>query len=444
MTRRLTRREFQHQSLVAGLGMLAASNWGYSASPNEKLNIGVIGAGGKGESNILGVKKENIIAVAEVDDERGAKGLKMIPKAKRYYDYREMLEKEPSLDAVIVSTPDHHHAPAAVMAMKMGKHVYCEKPLAHSIYEARVMQKIASEKKVATQMGNQGHAGPVLREAVEVIRSGAIGKIKEFHAWTNRPSSWQQGIDHLPETAAVPSTLKWDVWLGPAADRPYSPAYLPTKWRGWWDFGTGALGDMACHIVDLGFWALDLAYPTAVEAEATGVNQFTGPLSSTIKYYFPARGENPPVVLTWYDGGRKPDSSLVAGEELPSGGSILVGDKGTMFIPSDYGSKYLLLPKEKFTDYKPPAPTLPRNTTLTNEIMVAASHYAEWLNACKGGPPTQSNFDYAALLTEVVLLGNVAIRVGKKIEWDGPNMKATNCPEAEPFIKPKFRKGWEV
>ena len=242
MTRRLTRREFTNQSLVAGLGMLAAAPLARSASPNEKLNIGVIGAGGKGESNILGVKRENIIAVAEVDDERGAKGLKMIPKAKRYYDYREMLDKEPSLDAVIISTPDHHHSPAAVLAMKMGKHVYCEKPLAHSIYEARVMQKIAREKKVATQMGNQGHAGSVLREAVEVIRSGAIGKVTQFHAWTNRPSSWPQGIDHLPQTAPVPATLKWDIWLGPAADRPYSPAYCPTKWRGWWDFGTGALG----------------------------------------------------------------------------------------------------------------------------------------------------------------------------------------------------------
>lgn len=441
MPRPFTRREFHGASLAAGL--LAALHASKPLSANEKLNIACIGAGGKGETDILGVLRENVVAVCEVDDERGAKGLKLVPKAKRYDDYRDLLDKEAGLDAVVVSAPDHHHAPAAARALERGLHVYCQKPLTHSIYESRVLRDLARKKNVATQMGNQGHSGPALREAVEVVRSGAIGDVTQFHAWTNRPS-WPQGLERPTEVVAPPSTLKWDLWLGPAPERPYHHAYCPFKWRGWWDFGTGALGDMACHIVDLGFWALELEYPTSVDAESSDRRPESAPESSTIRYHFPARGDKPPVEFTWYDGGRRPDSSLVGGEELSRNGSILVGDKGTMYVPSEYGSRYVLLPRERFADYKPPAPTLPRATSAPNEILVAAAHYAEWLNACKGGPPCQSNFEYASLLNEVVLLGNVAVRTGRRIEWDGPNMRAKNCPEAEILVRPPMRKGWEV
>jgi predicted dehydrogenase len=440
-----TRREFIGTLAAGGVGYFVSGTpaRGQSKSPNEKLHVACIGAGGKGETNILGVMRENVVAVAEVDTERGTKGLKLIPKAKLYADYREMLDKEKGLDAVVVSTPDHHHAPASIRAMRLGYHVYCEKPLAHSIYEARVMRQVAAEKKVATQMGNQGHSGPVLREAVEVIRSGAIGQVTEFHAWTNRPS-WPQGLDRPTDAAAIPSSLNWDLWLGPAPERPYHPAYCPFKWRGWWDFGTGALGDMACHIIDMGFWALELGYPSHVEAEASDTHPESGPKSSTIRYQFPARGNAPPVKFTWYDGGRKPDPALVGLSELPGGGSILVGDKGTMYVPSDYGSKYFLLPKEKFEGYKPPTPTLPRATAMASEILVAGAHYTEWLTACKGGARSQSNFDYAGFLTEVVLLGNLAVRTGKSFDWDGDQMKAKGMPELDILIKPPMRKGWEV
>jgi predicted dehydrogenase len=441
MTGRLSRREFGALS-AASLGAWMSLQGGRPLSANEKLNVGCIGAGGKGETNILGVMRENVVAIAEVDEARGTKGFRLVPKAKHYRDYREMLEKE-KLDAVVVSTPDHHHAPAAVMAMKMGKHVYCEKPLAHSIHEARVMRQVARDMKVMTQMGNQGHSGPVLREAVEIIRSGALGKVTEFHAWTNRPS-WPQGLARPTEAMTPPANFDWNLWLGPAADRPYHDAYCPFKWRGWWDFGTGALGDMACHIADLGFWGLELEYPTAVEAISSELLPESAPKWSQIRYEFPARGDKAPVTMMWYDGGKKPDPALVGMAELPGGGSILVGDKGTMFVPSDYGNRYVLLPKESFEGFKAPSPTLPRATTINVEVTVAAAHYTEWLTACKGGPPAQSNFDYAALLTEVVLLGNVALRAGQRIEWDGPSAKAKNCPAADILVRPPMRQGWEV
>jgi|688.fasta_scaffold58601_4 predicted dehydrogenase len=441
MGHKISRRDFGRLTTV-GLSAWGTLCAGSPPSANDKLNIGCIGAGGKGETNILGVLRENVVAIAEVDDERGSRGFKLAPKAKRYKDYREMLDKE-RLDAVVVSTPDHHHAPAALMAMRMGKHVYCEKPLAHSIYAARLMRRIAREQKVATQMGNQGHSGPILREAVEVIRSGAIGAVRELHAWTNRPK-WPQGLDQPKETMPSPASLDWDLWLGPAAERPYHDAYCPFKWRGWWDFGTGALGDMACHILDLGFWALDLEYPTAVEAESSGVLTHSAPIWSVIRYDFPARGSQPAVKLTWYDGGKKPDPAIVGLTQLPDGGSILVGDQGMMYVPSDYGSQYILLPKEKFEGYNPPPPNIARATTLNLEVPVAAAHYVEWLKACKGGPAALSSFDYAALLTEVVLLGNVALRTGQQIHWDGPAGKAKNCPAADAFIEPMMRKGWDL
>ncbi len=431
------RRKFIKQSALAGIGFFSGvPPRAFSNSPNEKVNLGMIGCAGKGETNVMAFSSagQNIIALCDVDTERPALAFKMRPKATRYTDYREMLEKQKDIDAVVVTTPDHSHARAAITAMKLGKHVYVEKPMAHTIYESRLLQKVAAETKVATQMGNQGHAGWVLREAVEIVESGAIGNVTEFHAWTDRPS-WPQALDRPTEAMPIPPSLNWDLWLGPAPERPYHECYLPRKWRGWWDFGTGPLGDMACHITDLGFWALDLGYPIAVEAEVSDHHLETGPQWSIIRYDFPARGSQPPVRLTWYDGGKKPDPALADGEEIPGNGSLLIGDKGKLFVPETYGAKYVLLPRENFADYKTPAIKYSR----------PKSHYMEWIEACKGNGPSMSNFiDYAGKLTEVVLVGNVALRVGKKIEWDGPNMKATNCPEADPFIKPEYRDGWGI
>lgn len=443
MKRQTTRRDILKGTVAAGMGywMGTSSTASFGYSPNEMLNVGVIGVGGKGESNILGVRRQkdvNIVAACDVDEER-AKGFKTVSKATKYKDFRKMLETEKSLDAVVVSTPDHTHAPAAIMAMRMGKHVYCEKPLAHSIYESRLMRKVAQETKVATQMGNQGHSGGTLREAVQLIQSGGLGKVTEFYAWTNRPS-WKQGIERPTETVPVPATLDWDLWLATAPERPYNPVYCPFSWRGWWDFGTGALGDMACHIADLGFWGLQLEYPTSVEAKSSGINSETGPNSSEIKFEFPARGDQPAVTFTWYDGGNKPDPALVGLAELPGNGSILVGDKATMYVPDEYGQVYQLLPK----DSKEPRPAPPAPPSRLNIVTIAINHYKEWVDACKGGAAAQSNFDYAALLTEVILLGNVALRAGKKIDWDGVAMRATNCPEADQWIRPAFRPGWDI
>jgi hypothetical protein len=340
--------------------------------------------------------------------------------------------------------------------MKRGLHCYCEKPLAHSIHEVRVMRDMAAKMKVATQMGNQGHSYDGHRRAVETIQAGILGKVREVHVWTDRPI-WPQGIDRPKDSPTIPSTLHWDLWLGPAAARPYHPAYHPFKWRGFWDFGTGALGDMACHNADVAFWGLNLGYPTLVEAEPAQVNSETAPTRSTIHYHFPARGDLPPVKLTWYDGkgnfpprdlfeANIPDNPLIRHgridipardlfeANIPDNGCLLVGDKGKLLAPDWHADKYTLHPQKDFAGFTAPTQTIPRTT----------SHHAEWIAACKGGPPALSNFNYAAVLTESVLLGNLALRTGKKIEWDAANMKARNCPEADPYIKPEFRKGWSL
>jgi predicted dehydrogenase len=435
---RTSRRQAMKTMAAAGVGYwMGTSARAESTSPNEKLNIGMIGVGGKGETNLLGVRSQNIVALCDVDENRAAKSFKSFAKASKYKDFREMLDKEKSIDAVVVSTPDHTHAIAAIRAMRMGKHVYCEKPLAHSIYETRLMRKVAAEHKVATQMGNQGHAGDTLRAAAKMIQEGGLGKVTEFHAWTNRPS-WPQGLERPQGTEPVPATLDWDLWLGPAPERPYNSAYCPFAWRGWWDFGTGALGDMACHIADLGFWGLELEYPTSVEATSTEVFPDSAPKSSKITFQFPARGGKPPVTFHWYDGGNKPDPALVGLKEIPDNGSILIGDEATLYVPDTYGAVTQVLKKGE------PRPEPPAPVSKLVEVATAVNHYKEWIAACKGGEPAKSNFDYAALLTEVILLGNVALRAGQKIEWDGPNMRASNCPEAAKFVQPEFRKGWEV
>ena len=436
-----TRRDFIKRSALAGATIWASGRITRAGGtpPSERLNIGIIGCGGKGESDAANSAKtetgarNNIVALCDVDHERGATTFKNFPQATRYHDYRKMLEIETSLDAVTVSTPDHNHAAASILAMKLGKHVYCQKPLSHSVFEARRVRQVAKETGVATQMGNQIAAADGARRGIEVLQAGAIGSVREAHVWSNRPV-WLQGEDGRPETRPVPDHVKWDLWLGPAPWRPYGEGYCPFVWRGWWDFGTGALGDMACHTVHLPFLALKLGYPASIEALSTRVNTEMPPSSSVITYQFPARENLPPVKLTWYDGGMLPPSGILPGVQYAPSGLLLVGDEGIFFSPDPYGANWTLYPEEKFADYKGPAPTLPRSP----------GHHQEWVDACKGGPPAVSNFDSAALLTEILLLGNLAVRTGQKLDWDGPSMKATNCPAADQYVQREYRKGWAV
>lgn len=447
----LTRRNFiKYSSLTAGGMVLGAPYIMRSAeSPNGKLNIGVIGAGGKGSSDTDSCASENIVALCDIDDNTlKARGEKY-PQARLFNDYRKMLDQMKNLDAVIVATPDHHHAPASIRAMKMGKHVYCQKPLTHSVYEARLMRETARKHKVATQMGNQGSAESGLRRAIEVIQAGAIGSVRQVHVWSNRPI-WPQGMGRPTGTPPVPSNIHWDLFLGPAPERPYHPDYQPFKWRGWVDYGTGALGDMACHTANMPFRALKLGYPTSIEAETSGFNGESYPKSSKIRFEFPAREGLAPVSFFWYDGGNKPSRDTAEHvlsylgkqkdkegkpiSDLPGSGCLLVGDKGHIFSPDDYGSRFFLLPEKEYVDFKGPDQTIPRSP----------GHYKEWLDACKGGKPAFSNFDIAAYLTEIILLGCVAIRAGKKIEWNGPKMKSTNAPEVAKFVKRDYRKGWKI
>jgi predicted dehydrogenase len=419
-------------------------------SANDKLNVAVVGAGGRGADNLNDLRGTgvNIVALCDCDERRAADTFRRYPDAKRYADWRKMFEAEKSFDAVLVATPDHNHAIVSMAAMRIGKHVYCEKPLAHSIWEVRQMAKVAAETGVATQMGTQGHAFDGTRAAVEVIRSGAIGQVRALYVWTDRPAGWwPQGVERPADKPRVPEGLDWEVWLGPAEARPYHPAYVPFKWRGWWDFGTGAIGDMGIHNLDTAFWALELTAPTSVEVKdcspvvTAASAKETAPLWSIIELGFPARGESPPVKMTWYDGGTLPPEELFFGEPIPKrdGGSLVIGSKGTLLTRTWHGGetakdRFLLLPRKQFEDYQPPAASLPR----------VASHHHEWVAACKGEGKTLSNFGYASVLTESLLLGNVALRVGKKFEWDAKNMQAKGCPEAAPLIHPEFRRGWTL
>ena len=342
-----------------------------------------------------------------------------------YNDFRRMVE-QPGIDAVVICTPDHIHAPATLTSLRLGKHVYCEKPLTHTVAEARLVAQEAAKAKVATQMGTQIHAGDNYRRVVELIQAGAIGNVAEVHTWAGR--AWGGG-DRPKDTPPVPSYLHWDLWLGPAPERPYNPVYVPANWRKWWDFGGGNLGDMACHHLDLPFWALGLRAPTSVEAFGPAVNPETCPLGLSVAYEFPARGEQPAVKITWYDGDKIPQK--IHGQATGGGGNLFVGDKGMLW--ADYGS-YRLLPESSFVGFKPPAPTIPSSI----------GHHAEWIAACKTGSPTTCNFDYAGALTETVLLGNVAYRTGQKLAWDATALKATNSPEADRFISTPSRPGWGV
>jgi len=441
---RISRREAVRNATLAGIAIWpggAGSALARSLSPNSRLNIAAIGCGGRGALNLDAIApSENIVALCDVDEARAAKTFQRFAGVPRFHDFRVMLDRmHREIDAVIVSTPDHCHAAASIRAMKMGKHVYCEKPLTWSVHEARRMREVAAETRVATQMGNQGTAADTFRNGIEVLRAGAVGTIREAHIWTNRPGDWwKQGLQRPKEKPPVPSTLKWDLWLGPAPKRPYSPAYVPHDWRGWVDFGTGPLGDMGCHTINQTFWALNLEDPVSVDVESSLFNGDSYPLWSVIRWNFSARGDLPPLTLTWYDGwqtgGRRPPEDLLGGEPLGPSGVLLIGEKGKFFSDDDFGRRWSLLPKARFRDYQPPEPQLPRSP----------GHHLEWLQACKGGAPAMASFDRASRLTEVVLLGIVALRAGGSIEWDAAGMRVTNNARANRFLRRDPRRGWDV
>ncbi len=437
----VSRRAFMGAATAAAAGFTIVPRQvlggGGNTAPSERLDIAGIGVGGRGAGDIGEVSSENIVALCDVDFRHAAGTFKKYPKARQYRDFRKMLDKEDKhIDAVVVATPDHTHAVATMMAIKMGKHVYCEKPLAHDIFEVRKLTEAAREAKVATQLGNQGQASPETRLVCEFIWDGAIGPVREVHSWCNRPIS-PRGMDRPKETPPVPEGLSWDLWLGTAPERPYHPCYLPFNWRGWWDFGTGVLGDIGCHQFAPIFRALKLGYPTSVEACTSGVNSETAPLASIVRYEFPGRGEMPPVKLTWYDGGLMPPRPAELEDSRRYGGpdsNLYVGDKGKML-------NHRLIPEARMKEYKKPPTTLPRSP----------GHHKEWLLACKGGSPAGSNFGVSGPMAEVVLLGNIAVRMGQtlyekglKLYYDGPNMRITNMAEANEYIRREYRKGWTL
>ncbi len=429
MSSYLSRRRFVRQAAAAGALPMLCASLAPGKSPNEKLDVAVIGCGGRGAANLAGVSGENIVALCDVDARQAKAAFEHYPKAKKFRDFRKMLGEIGSrIDAVVVSTPDHTHAAAAVMAMKMGKHCYCEKPMAHSVYEARTMSDLAAKNKLATQLGTQIHAEENYRRAVELVQSGAIGAVSEVHVWFGGSCG---GGDRPKETPAVPADLDWDLWLGPAPRRPYHPCYLPGSWRRWWDFGCGALGDFGCHYMDLAFWALGLEHPATIEAEGPPPHPEGTPTWCIIRYQFPARAGAPAVKLAWYDGGKRP--ALVQEGKVPNWQSavLLVGAKG--MLVADY-SRRQLLPQAQFKDFQPPPKKIPDSP----------GHHREWIQACKTGSPTSCNFDYSGALSEHVLLGIVAYRTGKRLEWDPVGMKAANCPEADKFLRPKYREGWTL
>jgi predicted dehydrogenase len=410
--------------------------------PSEKLNIAGIGIGGRGEGDLDEVGSENIVALCDVDEAYAGRVFAKYPKARKWRDFRTMLDEQKDIDAVVIATPDHTHAVIAMAAIRRGKHVYCEKPLAHSIWECRQLAEAAREAGVATQLGNQGQATETNRLVSEILWDGAIGAVREVHAWCNRPIS-ARGIERPKDTPQVPATLNWDLWLGPARYRPYHPAYLPFHWRSWWDFGTGVLGDIGCHQLDPVFRALRLGYPTTVEAcssnmdEGAAVKEETAPKASIVRFEFPAREGFPPLTLTWYDGGLMPQrpAELEEGRKFgEADDNLFIGDKGKML-------GYRLIPEARMREYgKPP-----------QRIERSPGHHKEWLIACKGGPAARANFDWAGPLTEVVLYGNIALRMekqlyekGLKLHCDGPNMRITNLPEANKYIRDEYRHGWAL
>ena len=466
----VTRRQFLGRAALAAAAFQVVPGHvlGLNGAPsaNRRLNLAGIGVGGQGASDLDSITKSsdvNIVALCDADWRQAAGMFKRFPNAKQYQDFRKILEEQKDIEAVVVATPDHNHAPASMMALRMGKHVYCEKPLTHSVFEARKVAEMAREKKVATQMGNQGQASEETRRLCETVWAGAIGNVREAHVWTDRPSQglfneyWPQGVDRPKDEPPVPEGLAWDLWLGPAPQRPYHPAYLPFKWRGWWDFGTGALGDIGCHALDPVFRALKLGspvvypetraaqdaavaqpafHPTSVQASSTRVNKETYPLGSMITYQFPARGGQPPVKVVWYDGGLRPPrpEGLPDDEAMSDNGRLLIGEKG--FILDSR-----LFPESRRKEV----------SEVPKTIWRSVGHYKEWVEACQGGRPAGSNFDWAGPLAEIVLLGNVALRVQlrqaltkARLLWDPKALKFPNLDAANAFLQREYRAGWTL
>ncbi len=442
--RRITRRQFVGQALSVAGAVAAAPALLRGRNLNDKLNIAMIGSGGRGLDNLKGVAGENITVLCDVNATAVDKLAIQYPDAKKYADFRKVFDRPNDFDAVVVSTCEHTHAFATMLALRAGKHVYCEKPLTYNISEARLIRETASKLKLATQMGNQGHASNNHRRVKELIQAGTIGPVREVHVWVSRAWGFQSEeaaqrnkdivfVTERPKQAdPIPAGLDWDLWLGPAPARPFSSIYVPgPKWYRWWDFGNGTMSDLGSHRNDLAFYALDIRAPLTIEAFADRpAHPDIAPATMRVVYEYAARDTMPALTLTWHQGESKPKIWTDGGIPQWPDAQLFIGDKG-MILSS--GDKHVLLPEKDFADFVPPPETIPNSP----------GHYAEWIDACKGGKPSLANFDYAGWTTEANHLGNVAYRVGKKLQWDADAMKATNAPEAEPFIKREYRKGWE-
>jgi predicted dehydrogenase len=439
-----TRRQFAKSVAGAAVGGLAAPALLRGQNLNDKLNIAIIAAGGRGGGNMGSVSSENIVALCDVNERNLDRAAQRFPNARKEVDFRKLFDRPQDFDAVVVSTCEHSHAMATMLALKHKKHVYCEKPLTHDVYEARQIRLAAAEAGVATQMGIQIHARENYRRVVELIQSGAIGAVSEAHVWVSRAWGWQSEeaakrhkdivfvTDRPQGSMPVPEGLHWDLWIGPAPFRPFHNVYFPgPKWYRWWDFGNGTMSDLGSHFNDLAFWALELKVPLTIEGSGPPPHPEIAPASMQASYEFGPRGDLPPVRLTWYQGENKPEIWKEGKIPQWGNGHLFIGDKGMLL--SDYG-KYLLLPEKDFADFQGPDPFLPR----------VESHHADWLAGCKTGSPTGANFEYSGWLTEANHLGNVAYRVGKKLEWDPETMRATNAPEADPLIRCEYREGWEL
>ncbi len=435
----LSRRKFLSSSAAAASALTLGAYANPAAaqaskSPNERVRIAGVGTTNRAAEDLNQLASQEIVALADVDDNNMAKGAARYPEVRKYRDFRVMLEKEAgNIDAVMVGTPDHSHAPAAAMALRMGKHVYCEKPLTHTVFEARTLANLAKEKNLVTQMGTQIHAGDNYRRVVEMIKSGAIGRVNECHVWV--PAAYSGG--KFTTGTPAPAGLDWDLWLGPAPQRPYSEGIHPFQWRKFWDYGTGALGDFGCHYMDLVHWALDLRAPTAVSAEGPPFDPVSTPAWCIAHYEYPARSDQPPLKLHWYDSGKQPELAqtlMIKGKplgEVYKGAQLFIGDRG--MLVSNY-TKHDLLPEDKFAGFKPPEQTIPQSV----------GHHREWIEAIRGSGPTLCNFDYSGALTEAVLLGTIAYRSGQRLEWDAANLKIKNSPQAQQLVHKEYRKGWTL
>ena len=406
--------------------------------PSEKLNIAGVGAGGQGGGVLNDMRDENIVALCDVDSSRAAGSFQRFPQATRYKDYRVMLDKQKDIDALMIATPDHMHAPITLAALRAGKHVYVEKPMAHTIEEARLMAKVAKETGLVTQMGNQGHAGEGLRRTREWIQAGAIGHVREVHGWTDRPGNWwPQPAQRSEPPGSKPADLDWDLWLGCAPEQPYDRALHPSAWRGWFDFGTGALGDMAVHNLDPAFYSLDLEAPISAETEASELGEESYPAWQRITFGFAPRAGQPALKMVWHDGGKLPETPEELADEvkLPDNGILFIGDRGIMLCGGWSGAPRLF-PASRRQEFEQPPSTIPRSI----------GHRPEWIQACKDGRPAdaKAGFAYSGPFTEALLVGNLATLLKKRVEWDAANLRATNAPEADSLIRKTYRNGFGI